>query len=121
VEILPTVKAWVRYAKFEMQHNDVTRARTCYERALEALGDDGHTVRGTAQHSTAQHSTAQHSTAQHSTAQHSTAQHSTAQHSTAQHSPYGPLTHAPGWPTATAGSGSCCCWLLAGCAGGCQL
>jgi len=59
VEILPTVKAWVRYAKFEMQHNDVTRARTCYERALEALGDDGHTVRGTAQHSTAQHSTAQ--------------------------------------------------------------
>jgi hypothetical protein len=44
VEVLPSVKAWVRYAKFELQHNDVARARSCYERAMEALGEDSHTV-----------------------------------------------------------------------------
>jgi crooked neck len=45
VEVLPSVKAWVRYAKFELQHNDVSLARSCYERAMEALGEDSHTVR----------------------------------------------------------------------------
>jgi crooked neck len=45
VEVLPSVKAWVRYAKFELQHNDVARARSCYERAMEALWEDSHTVR----------------------------------------------------------------------------
>lgn len=44
VEILPSVKAWVRYAKFELQNNDVARARSCYERAMEALGEDANTV-----------------------------------------------------------------------------
>jgi hypothetical protein len=44
VEVLPSVKAWVRYAKFELQHNDVSLARSCYERAMEALGEDSHTV-----------------------------------------------------------------------------
>ena len=46
VEVLPSVKAWVRYAKFELQNNDVGRARSCYERAMEALGEDGNTVCG---------------------------------------------------------------------------
>lgn len=46
VDILPSVKAWVRYAKFELQHNDVLRARSCYERAMEALGEEAHTVSG---------------------------------------------------------------------------
>lgn len=41
----PKVKSWVRYAKFEMKHSNVAGARTCYERALEALGDDANTVR----------------------------------------------------------------------------
>lgn len=45
VEILPSVKAWVRYAKFEMGQSNVAGARSCYERALEALGEDAHTVR----------------------------------------------------------------------------
>lgn len=45
MEVLPSVKAWVRYAKFELQHNDVPRARACYERAMEELGDDANTVR----------------------------------------------------------------------------
>jgi crooked neck len=52
VEVLPSVKAWVRYAKFELQHNDVARARSCYERAMEALGEDSHTVRHTCNSST---------------------------------------------------------------------
>jgi crooked neck len=44
VEVLPSVKAWVRYAKFEMKHGAaVARARQCYERALEALGEDANT------------------------------------------------------------------------------
>jgi len=33
-----------RYAKFEMQVHEVARARTCYERGLEALGEDANTV-----------------------------------------------------------------------------
>ena len=45
VEILPSVKAWVRYAKFEMKNGDVALARRCYERAVESLGEDGQTVR----------------------------------------------------------------------------
>lgn len=39
------IKAWVRYAKFEMKHSNVALARGCYERALEALGEDANTVR----------------------------------------------------------------------------
>ena len=46
VEILPSVKAWVRYAKFEMTNGNVGGARTCYERALEAMGEDAHNVSG---------------------------------------------------------------------------
>ena len=45
VQCLPTVKAWVRYAKFEMQNGEIPRARTCYERAVEQLGEDAQTVR----------------------------------------------------------------------------
>lgn len=44
VDILPSVKAWVRFAKFELQNNDVARSRSCYERAMEALGEDANTV-----------------------------------------------------------------------------
>ena len=44
VQCLPTVKAYVRYAKFEMQNGDIPRARACYERAVEQLGDDAQTV-----------------------------------------------------------------------------
>ena len=40
------VKAWVRYAKFEMREGgDVAAARACYERAVEELGDDANNVR----------------------------------------------------------------------------
>ena len=46
VEILPSVKAWVRYAKFEMKNGDIGLARQCYERAVESLGDEAQTVRG---------------------------------------------------------------------------
>ncbi len=42
---IPSVKAWVRYAKFEMQNGEVGLARKCYERAVEELGEDGETVR----------------------------------------------------------------------------
>ena len=45
IEILPSVKAWVRYAKFEMSNGNVALARNCYERAVESLGEDGQTVR----------------------------------------------------------------------------
>ena len=38
VEVLPSVKAWVRYAKFEMQHARPAAARRVYERAAAALG-----------------------------------------------------------------------------------
>lgn len=39
------VKAWVRYAKFEMQSGgDVGAARACYERAIEELGEDANNV-----------------------------------------------------------------------------
>lgn len=44
VEVLPSVKAWVRFAKFELSNGDVGRARACYERAVEALGEDAQTV-----------------------------------------------------------------------------
>lgn len=42
---LPPPQAWVRYAKFEMQNGEVARARQCYERAVEALGEDAQSVR----------------------------------------------------------------------------
>ncbi len=45
VKCLPSVKAWVRYAKFEMKSGgDVMAARACYERSVEELGDDANTV-----------------------------------------------------------------------------
>ena len=44
VRCLPTVKAWARYAKFEMQNGQVGLARRCYERAIEQLGEDAQTV-----------------------------------------------------------------------------
>lgn len=41
------VKAWVRYAKFEMKSaGDVAAARACYERAIEELGEDANNVGG---------------------------------------------------------------------------
>ncbi len=46
VRCLPTVKAWVRYAKFEMRNGEVARARGCYEHAVEEMGDDANTARG---------------------------------------------------------------------------
>lgn len=45
VQCLPTVKAWVRYAKFEMKNGQVGLARQCYERSVGELGEDGQTVR----------------------------------------------------------------------------
>ncbi|PNH02162.1 Crooked neck-like protein 1, partial [Tetrabaena socialis] len=45
VQILPTVKAWVRYAKFEMGNGEVALARGCYERGVEELGEDAQTTR----------------------------------------------------------------------------
>ena len=44
VQCLPTVKAWVRFAKFEMQNGEIPLARACYERAVEQLGEDAQTV-----------------------------------------------------------------------------
>ena len=45
VRCIPTVKSYVRYAKFEMRNGDVVRSRRCYERAVEELGEDAQTVR----------------------------------------------------------------------------
>lgn len=45
IQILPSVKAWVRYAKFEMKNGEVALARRTYERAVEELGEDAQTVR----------------------------------------------------------------------------
>jgi predicted TPR repeat methyltransferase len=42
VQCLPTIKAWVRYAKFEFNAGDVARARAVYERAVQLL--DGETA-----------------------------------------------------------------------------
>lgn len=39
----PVVKTWVRYAKFEAKSGNKARARAVYERAIEELGEDGHT------------------------------------------------------------------------------
>lgn len=49
MRVLPRVRpfgtqAWVRYAKFEMQHGQIGLARQCYERAVEELGEEGQTV-----------------------------------------------------------------------------
>ena len=44
VQCIPTVKAWVRFAKFEMQNGEVGLARKSYERAVEELAEDGETV-----------------------------------------------------------------------------
>ena len=41
----PDVKAWVRYAKFEMKNSEIGLARAAYERAVEELGEDAQTVR----------------------------------------------------------------------------
>ncbi len=46
VRCIPTVKSYVRYAKFEMRNGDVLRSRRCYERAVEELGEDAQTVKG---------------------------------------------------------------------------
>lgn len=37
----PTVKAWIKYAKFEVKNGEVARARKVYERSIEQLGEDG--------------------------------------------------------------------------------
>lgn len=39
--MLPSIKSWVRYAKFEMKSRRIGLARHCYERAIEELGEDG--------------------------------------------------------------------------------
>ena len=44
VKCLPSVKAWVRYARFEMKQGDVAAARRCYEHAIEEMGEDAHPV-----------------------------------------------------------------------------
>lgn len=44
VQCLPSVKAWVRYAKFEMKNGQVGLARQCYERAVGEMGEDAQTV-----------------------------------------------------------------------------
>ena len=45
VRCIPTVRSYVRYAKFELRNGDVARSRRCYERAVEELGEDAQTVR----------------------------------------------------------------------------
>ena len=50
VRCIPTVKSYVRYAKFEMRNGDVARSRRCYERAVEELGEDAQTVRPSPAH-----------------------------------------------------------------------
>lgn len=44
VQCIPSVKAWVRYAKFEMKNGQVGLARQCYERAVGEMGEDAQTV-----------------------------------------------------------------------------
>ena len=44
VQCIPSVKAWVRYAKFEMKNGQVGLARRCYERAVGEMGEDAQTV-----------------------------------------------------------------------------
>ena len=44
VRCIPTVKSWVRFAKAEMKEGEISRARRCYERAVEELGEDAQTV-----------------------------------------------------------------------------
>ena len=44
VQCIPSVKAWVRYAKFEMKNGQVGLARKCYERAVGEMGEDAQTV-----------------------------------------------------------------------------
>lgn len=44
VQCLPTVKAWVRFAKFEMKNGQIGLGRQCYERAVGELGEDGQNV-----------------------------------------------------------------------------
>ncbi len=42
---LCSIKAWVRYAKFEMKDGGgPAAARAVYERAIEELGEDGNSV-----------------------------------------------------------------------------
>jgi hypothetical protein len=53
VKCLPSVKAWVRYAKFEMQAGEVPRARRVYERAVEELAGEAAMVRPAVQASLA--------------------------------------------------------------------
>ena len=44
VQCIPSVKAWVRYAKFEMKNGQVGLARKCYEQAVGEMGEDAQTV-----------------------------------------------------------------------------
>lgn len=44
VEVLPSVRAWVRYAKFEMQGSRPAAARRVYERAAAAMGSAADTL-----------------------------------------------------------------------------
>lgn len=44
VQCIPSVKAWVRYAKFEMKNGQIGLARRCYERAVGEMGEDAQTV-----------------------------------------------------------------------------
>ncbi len=44
VEILPSVRSWVRFAKFELRSGDVARSRQTYERALQDLGEEAQSV-----------------------------------------------------------------------------
>ena len=37
---LPSVRAWVKYAKFEYAAGEIALARRCYERALEDLAEE---------------------------------------------------------------------------------
>lgn len=43
MECHPGDKAWIRYAKFEVRNGEIERARRCYERAMDQLGEDGQT------------------------------------------------------------------------------
>ena len=50
VQCIPSVKAWVRYAKFEMKNGQIGLARRCYERAVGEMGEDAQTVSAVSLH-----------------------------------------------------------------------
>ena len=44
VQCIPSVKAWVRYANFDLKIGQVCLARQCYASAVGEMGEDAQTV-----------------------------------------------------------------------------